>query len=173
MFTLAISFDHFQFALIHGSNISGSYVILFFTALDLASITSHIHSWTMFLLCFSLFIPSGVISPLFSSGILGTYQLGSPSFSDLYFCLFILFMGFSRQEYWSGLPFPSPVDHILSSDYIICLEILCLWTGSSWVQGCFFFISVFLGFIPVPGKKQRLTNIYWINEFNHLGTVPS
>ena len=21
-----------------------------------------------------------------------------------------LFMGFSRQEYWSGLPFPSPVD---------------------------------------------------------------
>ena len=30
------------------------------------------------------------------------------------FCLFTLFMGFSRQEYWSGLPFPSPVDHILS-----------------------------------------------------------
>ena len=30
------------------------------------------------------------------------------------FCLFMLFMGFSRQEYWSGLPFPSPVDHILS-----------------------------------------------------------
>ena len=28
--------------------------------------------------------------------------------------LFILFMGFSRQEYWSGLSFPSPVDHILS-----------------------------------------------------------
>ena len=23
-------------------------------------------------------------------------------------------MGFLRQEYWSGLPFPSPVDHILS-----------------------------------------------------------
>ena len=28
--------------------------------------------------------------------------------------LFILFMGFLRQEYWSGLPFPSPVDHVLS-----------------------------------------------------------
>ena len=26
----------------------------------------------------------------------------------------MLFMGFSRQEYWSGLPFPSPVDHVLS-----------------------------------------------------------
>ena len=41
-------------------------------------------------------------------------DLGSSSFSVLSFCLFILFMGFSRQEYWSGLPFPSPVDHILS-----------------------------------------------------------
>ena len=25
-------------------------------------------------------------------------------------------MGFSRQEYWSGLSFPSPVDHILESE---------------------------------------------------------
>ena len=39
-------------------------------------------------------------------------DLGSFSFSILSFCLFILLMGFSRQEYWSGLPFPSPVDHI-------------------------------------------------------------
>ena len=23
-------------------------------------------------------------------------------------------MGFSQQEYWSGLPFPLPVDHVLS-----------------------------------------------------------
>ena len=38
-------------------------------------------------------------------------NLGSSSFSILSFCLFILFMGFSSQEYWSGLPFPSPVDH--------------------------------------------------------------
>ena len=28
--------------------------------------------------------------------------------------LFILFMGFSQQEYWSGLPFPPSVDHGLS-----------------------------------------------------------
>ena len=41
-------------------------------------------------------------------------DLGSSSFSVLSFCVFILFMGFSRQDYWSGLPFPSPVDHILS-----------------------------------------------------------
>ena len=36
-------------------------------------------------------------------------NLGSSSFSVLSFCLFILFMGFSRQEYWSDLPLPSPV----------------------------------------------------------------
>ena len=41
-------------------------------------------------------------------------NLGRSRFSILSSCLFILFMGFSRQEYWSGLPFPSPVDHILS-----------------------------------------------------------
>ena len=34
-------------------------------------------------------------------------DLGSSSFSVLYLCRFMLFMGFSRQEYWSGLPFPS------------------------------------------------------------------
>ena len=32
-------------------------------------------------------------------------DLGNPSFSVIPFCLFILFTGFSRPEYWSGLPF--------------------------------------------------------------------
>ena len=41
-------------------------------------------------------------------------DLGSSPFSVIYFCLFILFMSLSRQEYWSGLQFPFPVDHILS-----------------------------------------------------------
>ena len=35
-------------------------------------------------------------------------DLGNSPFNVLSFCLFILFMGFSRQEYWSGLPFSSP-----------------------------------------------------------------
>ena len=34
-------------------------------------------------------------------------------------------MGFSRQEYWSGLPFCSPVDHMLSELYTM--------TRLSWV----------------------------------------
>ena len=52
-------------------------------------------------------------------------NLGSSSFIVLSFCLFILSMGFSRQEYWSGLPFPSPVDHVLSE--------LFTMTSPSWV----------------------------------------
>ena len=52
-------------------------------------------------------------------------DLGSSSFSVLFFCLFMLFMGFSRQEYWSGLPFSSPVDHNLSE--------LSTVTCPSWV----------------------------------------
>ena len=40
-------------------------------------------------------------------------DLGSSSFSVLSFWLFLPFKGFTRQEYWNGLPFPSPVDHIL------------------------------------------------------------
>ena len=52
-------------------------------------------------------------------------DLESSSFSVISFCLFILFIWFSRQEYWSGLPFHSPVDHIL-------LE-LSTMTHPSWV----------------------------------------
>ena len=52
-------------------------------------------------------------------------HLGSSSFSVLSFCLFMLFMGFSRQEYWSGLPLPSPVDNILSE--------FSITTRPSWV----------------------------------------
>ena len=52
-------------------------------------------------------------------------DLGSSSISILSFCLFTRFMGFSGQEYWSGLPFPSPVDHIFSE--------LSTMTRLSWV----------------------------------------
>ena len=40
------------------------------------SIASHIHNWVLFLLWLHLFILSGIISPLFSSRILGTYTPG-------------------------------------------------------------------------------------------------
>ena len=49
------------------------YVVLLFTALDLASITRHMHNWVLFLLWLHPFILSGIISPLSSCSILGTY----------------------------------------------------------------------------------------------------
>ena len=98
---------------------------MFFTALDFTSIISHSHNWGLFLLWLCLFTLSRVISPLISGSIRVPTNLGSSSFSVIYFCLFILFMRFSKQEYWSGLPFPSPVDHVLSE--------LSTMTRPSWV----------------------------------------
>ena len=118
-------FDHFQFALIHGPNIPGFYVILLFTALGLASTTSHIHNWVLFLLWLHLFILPELFLHCSPVAYWAPTDMRSSSFSDLSFCLFILFMGFSRQEYWSGLPLPSPVYHVLSE--------LSTMTCPSWV----------------------------------------
>ena len=107
-------FDHFQIALIHGANIPGSCAILFFTAWDFTSTTSHIHNWVLFLLWLCLFFLSGVMSPLISSSILGSYWPGELIFQCPIFLPFHTVHGFSRQEYWSGLSFPSPVYHSLS-----------------------------------------------------------
>ena len=73
VFSLAISFDHFQFALIHIPNIPGSYAILLFTASDFTSITSHIHSCVLFFAWLHLFILTIVISLLISMGHLSTW----------------------------------------------------------------------------------------------------
>ena len=86
-------FDHFQFTLIHGCNIPGSYAILLFTISDLTSITSHSHNWVLF--CF------GSVSSFFLELFLHwsplTYwaptNLGRSSFIVLYFCLFIISWG--------------------------------------------------------------------------------
>ena len=124
-FTLAVSFDHFQFALIHGPNIPGSYAILLFTASDLASITSLIHNWVLFLLWLHLFILSGVISPLISSSMLGTYQPGEFIFLCPIFLPFHTVHGVLKARILKWLPFPSPVDRVLSE--------LSTMTHPSWV----------------------------------------
>ena len=59
-------------------------------------------------------------------------DLGSSSFSVLSFCPFL---GFSRQVYWSGLPFPSPVDHILSDlSTVACPSWVGTWTSPDGQQ---------------------------------------
>ena len=110
MLTLAVScFDDFQFILIHGSNIPGSYAILFFTASDLTSITSHIHNWELFLLWLSLVILSGAIFLLISSSILGTYRPGDFIFQCPIFLSFHTVHGILKARIlkWFAIPFSS------------------------------------------------------------------
>ena len=52
-------------------------------------------------------------------------DLRGSSFGVRSFCLFIQFIGFSWLVYWSGMPFPPPVDHILSE--------ISTMTCPSWV----------------------------------------
>ena len=78
-------------------------------------------------------------------------NLGSSSFSVISFYLFILFMGFSRQKYWSGLHFPllwtmfcqnSPPWPVLPGRLhmiwlIVSLSYTRLWcTWSVWLVFC-------------------------------------
>ena len=104
MFTLAISCLTTSMYLD-----SCSYAILLFTTSDSTSITSHIHNWALFSPWLLLFILSGLELFLHSSPVAywAPTNLGSSYFNVLSFCIFILFLGFSRQENWSGLLFPS------------------------------------------------------------------
>ena len=119
MFTVAIS------CLIHGPNIVGSYSVLFFTALNFTfhhpdvSTTEHFSFGPFSSFFMELFLRSPPVAywiPI---------DLGGLSSRVISFCHFILLMVFSRQEYWSGLPFPSPADCILSE--------LSIMTRASWV----------------------------------------
>ena len=85
----------------------------------------HIHNWVLFLLWIHLFILSRVISPLISRSILGTYWPGEFIFQCPIFLPFHTVHGLLKQEYWSGLPLPPPVDHVLPE--------LSTMTRLSWV----------------------------------------
>ena len=152
------------------------HAILLYTALNPASIISPIHNWVSFLLWLHPFIHSGVISQLISSSILGSYQPGNSSFSVLSFCLFILFMGFSRQEYWGGLPSHSPVDHILvrplhhnstvqggpTGHGLVSLsyrKLWPMWSDLLIVCDCSFRLSSLLSPLSVPTLLDLLQNV--------------
>ena len=151
-FTLAISFAHSQFALIHRANIPGSFAILLFTASILASITIPIHNWVLFLLWLHPFILSGVIAPLISSSILGTYWPKEFLFQYPIILPFHTVHGVSRQEYWSGLPFPSPMDHILSD--ISTMTHLSGWPHKAWLS--------FTELDKTVGHVTRLASCLWL-----------
>ena len=83
--------------------------MLFITALDFTSITSHINNWALFFLWLYLFILSGVISPLISSSIWGTYQPGEFIFQCPIFLTFHTVYGVFKARIlkWFAIPFSS------------------------------------------------------------------
>ena len=112
--------------------------------MDFTFIMSHIHNWASF--------HFGSVSSFFLKLFLHSSpveywaptDLGSSSFTVISFCLFILLIEFSRHEYGSGLPFPSPVDHFLSD--------LSTMTHLSWVAlhgMAHSFIELDKGVVPV------------------------
>ena len=104
--------------------------LLLFTASNFSFITSYIHHLVLVLLWLHLFILLVLFlhwSPVAYRATTNLLKMASSSFSILSFYLFIFFMVFSRQEYWSGLPFPSPVDHALSQvSTVTCLSWVAL-----------------------------------------------
>ena len=89
-----------------------------------------------------------------------TPDVGDSSFSVISFCIFILFMGFSRQEYWSGLLFLPPVDHVLSE--------LFTMTHPSWVPlhgMAYSFIDLYKPLL----YNRALTHEGWCLKLFHLG----
>ena len=71
----------------------------------------------------SFFLELLVIALRSSPGAYWTSLTADSSSSFMSFCFFILLMGFLWQEYWSGLPFPPLVDHILSELFTMtCLS---------------------------------------------------
>ena len=75
----------------------------------LASITSPIHNWVLFLLWLHPFVLSGLISPLISSSILGTYRHGEFIFQCPIFLPFHTVHGVLKARIlkWFAIPFSS------------------------------------------------------------------
>ena len=78
------------------------------------------------------FILSGSISNfslLFTSSILDTFWSGNSFSSVIYFCFFIVSMGFCKQEYWNGLTSPPLVDQFCQNSLISCYYDLPIYDG--------------------------------------------
>ena len=111
--------------------IPGFYAIFFFTASDFTSITSHIHNWVLFFLCFHLFILSGVISPLISSSILGN-RPGDFIFQCPIFLPFHTVHGVLKARIleWFAIPFSTGPRFVRVLHHDLCVLGGPTWHGS-------------------------------------------
>ena len=112
------------------------HAILLFTASDLASITSHIHSWVLFLLWFHPFILSGVLSPLISSSILCTYRPGEFLFQYPIFLPFHTVHRVLRARIlkWFAIPFSSGPHSVRPLQHDLPILGGPTWHGFSFIE---------------------------------------
>ena len=122
--------DQVQFTLIHGLNIPRSCPILFFTASVFTFTTRHINNQTSFPLWTSCFIFLELFAVALHSSSVAYWtpsNLWVSSSGVIIFWSFHTFHGVVWQEYWSGFPFPSPVDHVFSELFTMtCLSWVAL-----------------------------------------------
>ena len=92
-------------------------------------------------------------------------------------------MGFSRQEYWSGLPFPSPGDlpdpgieprsPALEADALTSEPPGKLKVDVFWELSCFFYIPMDVGNL-IPGSSAFSKSSLYIWKFSvHVLLKPS
>ena len=135
----------------------------------------HVASTTGCCFCFapisSFFLELFLHSSLVAYG--APADLGSSSFRVLSFCLFIIFVGFTRQEYWSGLPFllqrttfcqnspPWPVCR--GWPYMAWLIVSLNWTRlwSMWSDWLVFCDCGYQFVCPLMEKDKKLMEASW------------
>ena len=152
---------------------SRSLCSVLFTASDFTFITSHIHNWVLFLLWCRSFILSGVISPLISSSILGTYWPGELIFQCPIFLPFHTVQGVfqARTLKWLAIPFSSGPHFLgtLQNDPLswVALQGLAhsfieldksVAHGIRWVSFLWLWFSVCL---PSDGEDKQLLEASW------------
>ena len=161
--------------------------MLLFTASDFTSITSHIHNLVLFLLWLSLFILSGVISPLISGNILGTYRPGEVIFQCPIFLPFHPVHGVLKAKIlkWFATPFSSgphfvkasggdgfqvELFQILKDDAVKVLHSTCqqIWKTQQWPKD--WKSSVFIP-IPKKGNAKECSNYRTVALISHTSKI--
>ena len=117
-----------------GLNILDTYAMLFLQHHTVSTTMYHF----LFGSAFSFFLELLVIALCFSPLAYWTLSdLRGYSSNVISFCLFLLFVGFLQQEYWSDSPISAPVDHVCQFSSMTHLSCIYLHgTAHSFIELC-------------------------------------
>ena len=78
-------------------------------------------------------------------------------------------LGFSRQEYWSGLPFPSPMDESESEVTQLCQNLATPWTAAHQAPPSMGFSRPgFWSGVPLPSPHLFLLLLLLLSPFSRV-----